>query len=539
MGNLPFFVGIGGQAGEGVESLGQAMGTLLARMGFEVLTNGEFHNAIKGSHNAFQISAGSGASLSFPGKYQVVVAMDKESYDQEAAKLMPGGKLIFDPAFGTPNINVKLVPIPFLEMAERVAGTKLAKNMVLFGSLGALVKASRDQVETIVKELFNGKPEKIIFGNVQAAMLGYEAGLPHALDLKPSSNQKEEFLLTGNVLAALAAVKAGCNFFAAYPMTPSTSILQYLAKWAKQADMNVQHVEDELSAINMAIGASYAGARAMTATSGGGYALMTEGVGLAAMLETPVVLIDVQRPGPATGLPTRTGQSDLRQVLHAGQGDVPHMVMSPGSHEEIFQMVRNAFGYAEVLGGPVTVLMEKCLAESLATLDAEVFEDVGISLNRQVTNGLKQVFSYEHNDQGLPTEDPEEIAGKQSQRWKKVDALSALIPRAALEGPESSEITVVCWGSTYLAVKEACRRLGEEGIVANFLHVKYFRPFQPGVAEALEKSKRIVLVEGNQTAQLGGLIREQTGIDIYHKILDVTGRPFTAEELAEKIKALV
>lgn len=543
MANLPLFIGIGGKAGEGVETLGQAIGILLARLGLEVTTNGEFYNAIKGSHNTFQLTADNNENLALPEKYNLVVAMDSEAYQEEALKIVPDGFVIFDPSLGTPDLKVGLIPVPFSEIAENETGSKLAKNMVLFGCLSSLVKASKELVSEIVTGVFKGKPDDLAGRNVRAALRGYDVGLNYAevFNFQPPVNleKDEKYFLTGNNLAALASVKAGCTFFAAYPMTPSTSILHYLALWERETGMSVNHVEDELAAINMAIGASYAGARSMVATSGGGYALMTEGVGLAAMLETPLVLIDVQRPGPATGLPTRTGQGDLRQVLHAGQGDVPHVVLSPGSHEEIFRMIRDAFEYSEIIKGPVTVLLEKSLAESLCTVKASVLNQERPIVSRDKNLGIRHAVSYEHDRRGLPTEDPLGVSEMQKYRWGKIKDLAARIPPARLEGPDEARMTLVCWGATYGAARVAAEKLTADGIETNLLHVKYFRPFQNGVTEILKRASKPILIEGNQTAQLGGLIRENTGIEIETKILDVTGRPFTAERLVDEVKALL
>lgn len=537
-------IAIGGQAGEGVETLGHAIASLMANMGKEVVTNGEFYNAIKGSHNTFQISASDVEVLSISATYNLVIAMDGQALQEEAGSISPEGCLIYDPEMGEPSVSAKLIAVPFLSIAQEVAGTKMAKNMVLFGCFAALVDAPKEMLTTMVENLLKNLAPDIRERNVMAAVRGYEfvSHVSHEsfLTTKIENKFTERYLLSGNFLAALGAVRAGCTFFAAYPMTPSTSILDYLAKWGQKINMSVQHVEDELAAINMTIGASYAGARSMVATSGGGYALMTEGIGLAAMLETPLVVIEVQRPGPATGLPTRTGQGDLRQVLHAGQGDVPHMVMSPGTHEEAFQMVRQAFEYTEAIRGPVTVLMEKSMAEGMRTINVDnLNRELAFICDPKKPNGFKHAISYEHDGGGRPTEDPQTVALCQKERWQRIDSLADKLPHAQLEGSENAQVTLVCWGATYGAAMKAAKQLTSEGIVTNLLHIKYFRPFQPGVLEELKKSKHPILVEGNQTGQLGGLIREKIGFEFKDVILDVTGRPFTAEGLVESVKKML
>ncbi|MFA6160965.1 MAG: 2-oxoacid:acceptor oxidoreductase family protein [Patescibacteria group bacterium] len=537
-------IGIGGQAGEGVETLGHAIANLMAKMGKEIATNGEFYNAIKGSHNTFEISVSDEAALSTSTHYNLVIAMDGQTLAEEARRIVTDGYLIYDPETGAPDVSAKLVAVPFLNIAQEVAGTKLAKNMVLFGCFAAMVKAPKELLASMIDELLKNLPPEVKQRNVEAAQRGYEVASEQVhesfMQVSVKDSAVENYLMSGNSIAALAAVRAGCTFFAAYPMTPSTSILEFLAKWSNETKMSVHHVEDELAAINMAVGASYAGARAMVATSGGGFALMTEGVGLAAMLETPIVVVEVQRPGPATGLPTRTGQGDLRQVLHAGQGDVPHMVLSPGTHEEAFQMVREAFEYAEAIRGPVTVLMEKCLAEGMRTISVDALnQELDFTCERQLSNGLKRAISYEHDAEGNPTEDPQIVTDRQKSRWDKIAAIAEKLPPARLEGAEGAAVTLVCWGATYGAAMEASKLLTAEGIATNVLHVKYFRPFQPGVLEEFKKCAHPILIEGNLTAQLGGLITEKTGFEIKDKILDVSGRQFTAEGLVERIKEIL
>ena len=289
---------------------------------------------------------------------------------------------------------------------------------------------------------------------------------------------------------------------------------------------------------------------------------MTEAIGLAGMTEVPVVIVEVQRPGPSTGLPTRSGQGDLRQVMHASQGDFPKIVMSPGTHEEAFYMAFEAFNLAEIYQCPVILLSEKYLAEGSANLP---FLDVfSLKINRgqllsedkipenfkrfsnrkngispRVIPGQKRgahtASSYEHREDGYFTEEIEPCREINEKRMRKMETLEKILPSAKLEGPENADITLVCWGATYGPAHEAMNLLKQKRVIANLLHIKYLMPFQPGAREILEKTKRPIIVEGNISAQLGGLIAEKVGIDIQSKVLDYSGRPFTPDFITDRV----
>jgi len=435
------------------------------------------------------------------------------------------------------------------------------------GAVFALLNYSLDPLLAILTKNFSRKGEEIVTKNHAAAQAGYDYIREHFEDvfdyqLEDLDVIEKSFLANGNLVATMGAIKAGCKFVAEYPMTPSSSVLHYMAKYARDYDISVNHVEDEIAAVNMIIGAAFAGTRSLTATSGGGYALMTEAIGLSGMIEAPIVIINVQRPGPSTGLPTRTGQADLRQVLHASQGDFPHIVLSPGTHEEAFYMTYEAFNLAEAYQCPVTILMEKYMAENYASLpflktdhlkvnrgkllkEDEINEtfkrfettDDGIS-PRTVAGqkgGAHTASSYEHREDGYFTEKIEEVNAINEKRMRKLQTLQDQLPLAELEGDKDAEVTLVCWGATYGAVHESMEFLKKKGISANMLHVKYLNPLQKNIQELLEQSKHLILVEGNIGAQLGGLLREKTGVEIEDKILDYTGRPFTPDGIAEKV----
>ena len=345
-------------------------------------------------------------------------------------------------------------------------------------------------------------------------------------------------------------------------MTPSSSVLHCMAKHARDFNISVNHVEDELSAINMAIGAGFSGARSLAATSGGGFALMTEAVGLSGMTEVPLVLVEVQRPGPSSGLPTRTSQGDLRQVMHASQGDFPRIVLSPGTHEEAFYMGFEAFNLAEKYQCPVILLTEKYLGEGSVNLPFFKTDHLRVDRGKLLPNdqipenferfkatkdgicartvpgqkgGAHTASSYEHLENGYFTEEIEPVNAMNERRMKKMETIYKNLPLVQIEGKPNADVTLVCFGATYGPAYEAMEYLRRKAVSANILHIKYLLPLQPGVRELLEKTKHPIVVEGNFSAQLAGVIHEKAGVDIQDKILDYSGRPFTPDGIAKKV----
>ena len=564
---------VGGTAGEGVDLPGTLFAKLCMHAGLRLKTNAEFFSVIKGYTNIYQIRASEKPVYSHLDKYDLVLALDKETTDKYLDDIVEGGGVIYDPAIAElkNKKGLKLFPVPLREIAKEKVGLDLAKNVVGIGAACGLLDYPADALLDLLIKTFAKKGKEITSKNIDAAQAGYNyvrEKFPKEFDyiLKPLKDSEKTFMANGNYMISFGAIKAGCKFVSEYPMTPSSSILHCMAKHARDFNVSVNHVEDELSAINMAIGAGWAGARSMAATSGGGFALMTEAIGLAGMTEVPVVIIEVQRPGPSTGLPTRSGQGDLRQVMHASQGDFPKIVLSPGTHEEAFYMAFEAFNLAEMYQCPVILLTEKYLGEGSANIP---FPDTtGLKINRgklltedkipenfkrfeDTKNGISSrtvpsqkggahtASSYEHREDGYFTEEIEPCRKINERRMRKMETLEKLLPPVKLEGPQDADVTLVCWGATYGPAYETMDLLKKKGVTANLLHVKYLLPLQPGVREILEKTKRPIIVEGNITAQLGGLIAEKAGIDIQSTVLDYSGRPFTPDFITEKVLKLI
>lgn len=563
---------IGGRAGEGVDATAHLLAGLVAESGWHFFLNSELHNVIQGYHNYYQVNINSAAVPSHSSELDLAIALDQETLLEDIKRVKPGGLVIYEAAdqLIAPVGGIIYLPTPLRELAKSKGGSEVLKNTVAMGVVTYLLQAELSLAQKVVAARFGKKGEGVVKTNLEALQAGYEYAAKMFSNCRPFKLQggveNQKLMVSGNMMAARGAIKAGCKFFSAYPMTPSTSVLHYLAEHAAESGMSVHHVEDELAAINMAIGAGYAGARAMTATSGGGYALMTEAVGLAGMAEIPVVVLEVQRPGPSTGLPTRTGQGDLQQVLHAGQGDFPHIVLAPGTIQEAFDLTFEAFNLAEQYQCPVTVLLDKYLGESWINLEESEdqmpsiqrgkliadpltageykrykFEADGISsrcLPGQV-NGRHTQTSYEHDEQGFFTEKPEEVSAMQEKRMRKMVTCQNQLPPAQLEGSPDADVTLVCWGSTYGPARAALDILDQAGSKANILQIKYLNPMPRNLRDVLSSLKHPILVEGNFSGQLGGVLREKTGVEIKDKILDFSGRPFAPEKISAQVQLII
>jgi 2-oxoglutarate ferredoxin oxidoreductase subunit alpha len=398
-----------------------------------------------------------------------------------------------------------------------------------------------------------------------------EFGPDFSFKIKPIPTAPR-MLINGNQAIAYGAAAAGCRWISMYPMTPATSITEWLAAHAQKLGVVVKQCEDELTAILMAIGASHTGVRAMTATSGGGFSLMVESIGLAAITETPLVVVLAQRGGPSTGLPTRTEQSDLQFVLHASHGEFPRVVLTPGTIEECFQAGYRAFNFAEKYQTPVFILTDMNQTTAVRAIDPERFDLGAVEIDRgelltddqldaltepylrhKITesgispravpghpNAVIMTTSDEHYENGQAVEEAAMRVLQMDKRMRKAELAARDIREPLFEGPEDAEITLVGWGSTYGPIHEARRRLEADGLSVNHLHYHDMWPFPTRrTEEVLGRARRIIGIENNFTGQLALIIRMLTGIHIEEKILKYDGRPFADDEIASKVRERV
>jgi 2-oxoglutarate ferredoxin oxidoreductase subunit alpha len=562
---------IGGEAGQGVQSAGYLMARALARGGHHVFADQDYESRVRGGHNFFRVRAADVEVGALSEEVDLLLAFNRETVDLHRRELAANGVVIFDNQSITDlGDGDGLFGVPLDSLAEESAGNKRSANTVALGAAMRLLDCPPALLRELLLEHFgHGEAGQ---SNSAAAAAGYEyaranfAGVTRQL-VRPQGDSRM-MLLNGNEAIALGAMAAGCKFVAAYPMTPSTSIVEYMSGKADDFGIVVVQPEDEIAAVNMIIGAAFAGVRAMTATSGGGFCLMVEGLGLAGMTETPIVVVDGQRAGPAIGLPTRTEQGDLEFVLHASHGEFPRAVLAPGTVNDAFWLTVKAFNLAEEYQLPVIILSDQHLASSYATvvpfdlsrvqvrrghlLSGEELAALGEYTYRrhEITpsgvsprvlplqrGALVVTDSDEHDQEGHMIEDPETRAAMMLKRLRKMEGLRQEIAAPATYGPEQAEVTLIGWGSTHGAVKEAVDLANRDGLRVNMVHLSELWPF-PGeaVARVLEGSRATFAVENNATAQLAHLLRAETGHQVTGRILKFDGRPFSPGYIAGKIK---
>jgi 2-oxoglutarate/2-oxoacid ferredoxin oxidoreductase subunit alpha len=570
MTNDIFTLTIGGQAGQGIKAIGLLLAKIATRLGKNVYTYSEYPSLIKGGHNLTQVSI-SKESVTAPRKSsEFWIALDQNTLNIHLTEFSDGCGIVFDEEkkydLTRINKNTSLFPVPLGKLAKEAGGSYIMSNTVALGAAIALLGADLQVFKDLLLEEFGQKGEQIVKINHLAAEKGYNYALEHfagkkRIVLNRENTVEKKMVANANDTVALGAIAAGLQFAAIYPMSPISNILHVLAAYQEKFGYIYKQPEDEIAAINMAIGASFAGARSMTATSGGGFSLMVEALGLAAMMETPLVIIDGMRPGPATGLPTWSGQGDLRFVLHSHQGDFPRIILAAGDAEEAFHLTMQAFNLADKYQTPVIVLVDKNICEhdqsmpiiniadyeidrgKFTTKKEEGFEryrlsDDGISLRSVPGSGNFFIGnSYEHTAVGHDSEEIQDINNQMQKRMAKLTTCSNqenISPK--LYGPENADVTVVSWGSNKGSILQALRDFPN----VNFLHITWISPFPAeAVKKILEKSRHIVNMECNYSAALGGLIKENTGIEIKDNFLKYDGRPFFPEEISDKLNSIL
>ncbi len=569
---------IAGEAGFGIKVAGLLLGKALFNNNLYIFGYSEYPSLIRGGHNVYELNIASHPINSAAQKIDVLVALNQQTIDLHMDELNPNGVVIFDnlnlPSSGFGDIN--LINIPLTELAKQ-AGGLITKNIVALGAVMKILNLNLKLFNQQIENEFRRKGDKAVKINLKAAKLGYIATQKFLnktkkdkLAIQPIKiKNKNNFIMTANEATACGILQAGCKFYSAYPMTPATSIMHVLAAKQKEFGLVVHQTEDEISAIGAAIGASAAGVRAATGTSGGGFALMNEHLGLAAITETPLVLIEAQRTAPATGLPTWTEQGDLQYVIHASHGEFPRIVIAPGDAQEAFYMIQQAFNWAERFQLPVIFLLDKYLSESDFVLAAVDIDKIKIKREGLLSEselirkqnykryeikvdgispralpgqrgGVHVINSDDHDEFGYSTENSMMRKKMMNKRFNKIKFIQAELPEPKLYGDTKADLTFVGWGSVKGVIIDAIREMKNEKqkIKVNFLHLAYIWPFPTKRVKAiLEKSKDVLLVENNKTGQLGELIRQETGIKIKKQLLKYDGRPFFREEIMKVIKS--
>ena len=574
---------IGGEAGAGISAAGVSLGKVFMRGGLHVFGTVDYPSLIRGGHNFYMIRASQNPVSSQWDTHNLIIALGANSIQRHWKALKPDGGLIYDsdeiptdsPAL--PKELENLFPVPLETIVKDVEGPTVVRNTVALGAALGLLGYNIEILAEILQEFFAEKGDKVVTMNVNAARAGYDYVREQYPEkqikqLEPAKGLlKDHILVTGNEAVAMGAIAAGCKFYAAYPMTPASPVLHFLIANAERFGMVVIQPESEIAAINMAIGASYAGVRAMTGTSGGGFCLMTEALSMAAMTETPLVIMLGQRTGPSTGLPTYTGQSDLRFAIHAAHGEFPRVVIAPGDVTECFEFTIDAFNLADEFQIPVILLTDKHLIESHASTPPFAIDDVEINRGKLLPmspysdkesylrhmytpdgisprlipgtpGALTHSDSAVHKESGFQGDDCSIATKMADKRFLKLPELIKRIGEenpVKVHGPKKADVTLIGWGSTKGVALEVLHLLEQDKIKANFIQVVYLTPFPIQQVRSALMGQNSILIEGNQTAQLGTLIKEHTGLEITKKILRYDGRAFNPLQLTRRIKELI
>jgi 2-oxoglutarate/2-oxoacid ferredoxin oxidoreductase subunit alpha len=565
---------IAGAAGQGVESSGAGFAQALAQGGLHIFGLPDYMSRIRGGLNFFQIRVHEQPLFAHEEAVHILLPLNEEALEAYRDEVVQGGAIIYDEEFKVDQRSIssrgrKAMPVPLLEIAKE-HGERVMANTAALGAAAGVVDYSYERVADVIRRNFRPKGGDVVAANLRVARAAYMYAQEHyghdfEWKLEQIADSPQRMLMNGNQALALGALAGGCRFISAYPMTPATSIIEWMARHEEEYGVVTKHAEDEIAAICMAIGANFVGARAMTATSGGGFSLMVEALGLAGMCEVPLVLVEAQRGGPSTGLPTRTEQSDLLFVLNASQGEFPRVVMAPGTVEACFEVGWRAFNLAEKYQTPVLILTDELLASSLRTVEVEDIEfgkvkiDRGSLLSQEELDALTEPYkrhaftadgispraapghpnavyattSDEHDEFGHITEDMENRRRMMEKRMKKLETARQDIEPPLRYGPEEAPIVLVGWGSTYGVLREVVDRLDGEARLVQF---RDLWPFPAEAAAAALQGSKLVVVENNLTGQFKRLLQGETCIHVDHQVSRYDGRPFTPEDVVAGLK---
>jgi 2-oxoglutarate/2-oxoacid ferredoxin oxidoreductase subunit alpha len=537
----------GGEAGTGIATIGAIFAKIMQRSGLYVFSTNDYPSLIRGGHNTITIRAHSDPIHCLYGPVDVLIALDRKTIEEQAGELAQGGAVIYDSTtvkeadVKLPRGDIMAYGVPLTKIA-RDAGGEIFFNNAAVGATLALLGMKIDPLKAIIEQTFGRKGPEVVAKNM---------------------------MLNGNDAVCLGAIRAGARFVAEYPMSPSSSVLHWMAAHAVKYNLVVKHTEDEISAINHLCGAGFAGVRALNATSGGGFSLMVEALGNAGIAEIPCVIVNVQRCGPSTGLPTYTEQADLQFTLHASQGEFPRIVCMPGDPEEAFFETVNVFNMAELVQAPAIILMDKYVSESSSSVtyfdlskthvdrgklmtDAQMEGAVGFKRHELTEdgisprclpgqkNGIHVCSSYEHDETGFTSEDPHMRMAQIDKRARKMKMIPEEICQPSFYGDSASPFLLVSWGSTKGVVLEAMHLLARDNVSIRFMHIKYASPFaSETIREALQSASTALICEGNSGGQMRDLIREKTGMLIPNTYLRYDGRPFEPQDIASKVKELM
>ncbi|MGG3561742.1 2-oxoacid:acceptor oxidoreductase subunit alpha [Neobacillus rhizosphaerae] len=569
---------VGGQQGEGIESTGEIFAIALNRLGYYLYGYRHFSSRIKGGHTNNKIRVSTTEVRSISDDLDILVAFDQETIDVNYKELHSKGVILADSKFDPKkpdDTQASLYAVPFTEIATGL-GTSLMKNMVAIGATSAVLDLDIHVFEEVVHEIFGKKGEQVVAKNMDAIKAGFDymkeklgAGV-QTMQLEKADGKKRMFMI-GNDAIALGAIAGGCRFMAAYPITPASEIMEYLIKKLPALGGTVIQTEDEIAACTMAIGANYGGVRAITASAGPGLSLKMEAIGLSGITETPLVIVDTQRGGPSTGLPTKQEQSDLMAMIYGTHGEIPKIVMAPSTVQEAFYDAAEAFNLAEEYQCPVILLTDLQLSLGKQTVEPLDFSKVEIRRGKLVSgdipanenngyfkryevtedgvsprvipgmkNGIHHVTGVEHDETGKPSESAPNRIAQMDKRFRKVENIRFDTPVYKNVKHEDADVLFVGFNSTRGVIEEAMTRLEKDGLKVNHAHVRLIHPFPTDeVLPLVRSAKKVVVVENNATGQLANIMKMNVGhAEKIVKHVKYDGNPFLPHEVYTKCKEL-
>jgi 2-oxoglutarate/2-oxoacid ferredoxin oxidoreductase subunit alpha len=568
-GLMDYTIKIGGAAGQGLQTIGTSLSKVFTRYGYHLFAFQDYESRVRGGHNFYQIRLADRQVLCPRVPVDILIALDRVSVPLHSGELADEGFAIYDASdIKETYQGDRYINIPFTDIALKTGGNKVMSNTAASGAVLGMLGMDVGLLEDVIERAFADKRD-VIGPNKEVARAGHKYGRENCprCAFVPAARTDPKMSIEGNAAIALAAIASGCRFYAGYPMTPSTGILSFMSMHRERHGIVVEQAEDEIAAINMAIGASYAGVRSMTATSGGGFALMVEGLSLAGMTETPVVVVLAQRPGPATGLPTRTEQADLLYGLFAGHGEVPRICFAPGTPEQAFSAVNRAFDLSEKYQVPSIIFTDQHYGDSewsLEQLDLDrfayhdyrlrgdafraldsykrhAFTEDGVSPMAVPGDGplLVVTDSDEHDEDGHIIEDAGTRRKMVEKRYhRKLPNICAEMEPPTLYGSDEPEVLLVGWGSNYGVMREAVDAMsGERDVAALHFHevFPFVDEFRHGWLDTMKGAGTCICVENSASGRFASLIRMETGFEIERSIRKYDGRPFSLEELLEEI----
>ena len=569
-----FALGIGGAAGQGVATPGDIFALIFSRRGLHLNAYNAYQSIIRGGHTFLTIRTGVDKVENMGDGIDLLIPLNQDTMDRHLRLLTAGGACVYNGDTIKPGAaaeRVQLCPLPVSKLAD-ITKNKVAQNTLAMGAALSMMGVGFQSLESVLAGQFGRKGEAVVKENVDIARAGYEYATSN---FKPFAKllpmtEKRYAVISGNTALAMGGAAAGVKFYAAYPMSPSTGVLHWMAGHGRKAGILVRQVEDEIGVVNYTIGAAHAGVRSMCATSGGGFALMSEGLGLSAMAEIPIVVIDCQRAGPSTGVPTKTEQGDLWQMLGAAFGDYPRVIAAPLDIADCFTLMPEIFNVTDKFQCPGIVLCDLLLSEGRLSVEPEVLNfnppidrgelitsngdahdeylrykitDSGVSPRAipGIPGFMHVVSSDEHDENGVLISDEYTNHAKRrammEKRMRKEKGIEAMVPKPVLEGPADADVTLIGWGSTDGTIREARAQLAEQGITANQLQIRWLVPLHGDtIVDILGQSKHTIIVENNFSGQFARYLRSETSFVPNGYIRKYDGEPFMPHHIVEAVR---